>query len=485
MVLRKMMKAAMAAALVAGLSTTASAEGTVTASGEISTIFGQYSNSKKVAARESDGQAATDSKEEASKLTRVQEAAIKLRYQTDTLDAKVSLGRRTDDPWGKESVVPGTPDKTHTPYGNVTWSVTDSLKLKFGGIVPEEMSLWMNGAGSSTYATVSLGAFSGLAAYVDDPGIQVQYWLTPTLRVGGALFINEALAEGDVYNDLVPTFAGKYDENTGKWGGYVDARVGACQGVSDYLANLYGASPIAGNVATCEAAYTTALQTDRQAIMDAHSEGEGMAYQVGVYGGVLPNLYIGAGYLVSIADQSDGGPTDESNALNLMISFYLSPTMNFQFGMNQTLRTAFTGVNPFESIDVATPAAKTALVTGLDAVTTAGVYQIWAGADADPTGKNMDAEYTKNEMALHASIGVGIGTVKATVGMTTIELNLFGSKVDSESSEIQDIDLVFQMPLTEDKKSGFEVMMLTKETKPDAGDTVKKQFVGAGVYTVF
>ncbi|MCP4751710.1 MAG: hypothetical protein GY866_12510 [Proteobacteria bacterium] len=451
--LKKLMKAALTATLVAGLATPALAEG-VTAYGVVSSIFGQYSDDEKVAAYDTDGSAKAESAAKAGGFATGYEGKIGLKYASGPISASVAIGARDDDPLGDTN--PDGYDLGFTPGGNVTWAITDSMKLKFGSIVPSDMPSHFANAGSASYTSAALGAYSGLLTYVDAKGVDFRYYLNPYMSVGGALLTSDYYWSGAIENG--------FNEGTKK--NVLDASEAAsafCAGAAAWT--------------TCADDLKSAIAADKTALDAAKNEGKGSGMEFGFTGALSAQLILAAGYYSGKNENSDGGISNNSTGMNLLVNFNLSPAMKFYFSYQTAERNAYTGW-----IAKNTNAWLTTMnATGVPLATPVAYG---GGANLGMTPE-VSVEYKQSAMALHAAIGLGPGTLKVTYGTMKYVVNAYGSELKSSCEDTTDIDFVFQIPLTESKTSGFEAMLLTKETKPGEGDTIKKQFVGGGLYAKF
>ncbi len=276
--LKRLMKLALAATLVAGLATPAMADTELTGQGVA--YFGQLTNTKKVAARDSAG-APAEAAEAPSGFVHAFDAEMHADWTSDNgkLNAKVGIIKRTFE----KDTLPLRP--------NVTWTINNTFKMEIGQITPVEMNLFTSHGMDASFTTCgTLGAsFYGLAARYDDPGIGFWYTLNPYSAFHFALYTNDALYSTTYSSKMIPL-------------------------------------------------YSAALP----AIEGSEYDQQGNAMSMGYAGAPLDSIYIGAGYGTSTADKNDGGPTYTTTAMIFSLKYSMG-AMVFDIGFNSVNREWGTG----------------------------------------------------------------------------------------------------------------------------------------------
>lgn len=284
--IKKIMKASMAALLVAGMTTTAMAE--IKPFGHVITTFGQYSSSEKTTAYESNGSAASSTKAKAASLNFYYRSKIGLEFKEGDIKAEASIASRTNssstgNTTGAEisykaaDNVEVTMSTNQTPSGSVGYSLG-------GGYVPHGI-----------YQMLDLNITHGGLALIDHPGIIVKYAINPYMAVYGGLYTKNTLfSEWFGYPEAVSIATAASCVSCGTWG------------VSDFTSG----------------------------------SGNSLSFQ----GMLSKQLLVGAAYLTSTRDTYDGRATDSASAMNLT-GMYFMGDITLAADYATTERSYFSGIS--------------------------------------------------------------------------------------------------------------------------------------------
>lgn len=407
-------------------------------------FFGQATNDKKVTARDSEGNEESATKAKAAELKAMLETGMSFTYESEPLIFNVKLEMRTDN----------DQEANEESFGYIKWEIDPNWSLKIGSIEPDETNSLSWNSGTGTHAMSAQGwSFHGLMARISrNKGMEVRYSPSLLHSFGIGLYTEDVYYSPSLMEIATDVRQGFVDAKTGSQN-LIDAGFCSSDGTVTGMGTTVGVT--AGQCIVAALTIDT-VDSDITLLDNADTEGEGSAWHVGYVGRVVsnPRIDVTAAYVSSTGDKGDGGPVNQGTGQQLSVDMDVLKDLALILDYTNSVRTAQTGIQ-------------------------------FAGYI--PT-KEMNTENAVTETAMQLKWkGLGPGTAIFTYGSTTFTMKIFGPEYKPQSGKTTDIDFVYDVTLSENKRAGMRVALLTKKTEyndPDI-DPVNRQFVGVGLYSKF
>ncbi len=422
--------------------------------------------------RNSDGSVDYDKTTKPPEVKLTYKSSLKARAQYEKFDVGVSFSSNT----------PHVLDETdHREIFNAfaKFNFSDDFYIRLGENPAIGSGGWVASSGLKDIGITTKMNYLGFMANMSGPGIKLNYKVLGALNIAATYytinpyFITKVV--GDQRDDLQQSIEKAmndvikvirlpdHDSHS-----TVTNLLGVTPGQEDqWLYEVLGVAP--GKSWVCDICENAKLGF------------EGYGYALGAQGGIFQGLLtetdriaIGIHSGTATADKRDGGPEYNHVGSALNIAYDLPDSFRLILYGGTSNREVFKGINPFSEIT--------------DTQARAGLKLLFGSKfDID---KPLDVEFNGSEYAIQAHFNLGPGKIIATHGLLTIKIAMQGEEMKSSQIDHEVSDLVYDWPLTKDKKSGLKFALLhtTRYNGRDAtpaGDSINLDFIGASLYARF